>query len=947
MPSPPSQSVEQKPAPPAQTSLRDQVERHRADLLERLSKGVDGIALGRLQAVFLEDVMKAMFAQALAKTGEVPGGITLVAVGSFGRGAVALRSDADVRILVSSRGGKSGDAAKRFTEALLYPLWDSALSIGHQVMDSSDALDLAPTDLATATSLLDLRFLAGDPSLLKEILQRAWTGIFAEGQLARFIERLDQEAKGRHGRFGGSVYLLEPDVKNAAGGIRDLDSARWAARARFRVGENPSESVWHELVRLGVLVARESIAIAAAEEFVWRVRNRLHGHAARRADRLTFEEQESLAVAMGYGTALATCGGSAAAPPHPPQPKTTMALGTDRARAAEELMQQYYVYARVISRARERLLERAIPLRRRHRPSDMDLGRGVRLFDGQISIAGISELAQDPVIALRAYAACNAGNAPMLIFAREAIARAAADSAWCETLRLTPEASQLFVSLICDPTSAKLRAGSMVAELHDVGLLLAMVPEFAPVVGRVQHDVYHVYTVDVHSVKAVEFLHGIARGDHPEFQAARLLVGQEPRPLYLAMLLHDIGKGYPDPKGSRQDHSTVGAHLCTQVLKRLGLPAAEVEEAQSLVEQHLLMYHTATRRDLDDRVTIEDFVSRVRGRFGLNQLYLLTLADVSTTSPTAMTAWKSRMLDELFYAADSYLTDSSQFGFDEKRVAELWAKAGALWTGDRAFFNEFIGSMPEGYVLANEPESIVAHAHVVAERRGRAAHAALVPSRHAQVAELCVVADDRPGLLARMAGAITANRFEVLGAQVYTRAGLGHMWGERGCSTPPPPAENNAADTPHVEAVDLFWIKDRTDGADGVERASPRLVADLVEVCSGAVEAADLLRRRTGSSSPWRERPSPAVTTEVLLDDRASSKYTVVEVFAKDRPGLLYTLAQTLHELGLSIYLSKINTEGTKVADVFYVSELDGSKVRPGERHKAVSDALIRAIGAV
>jgi [protein-PII] uridylyltransferase len=224
-------------------------------------------------------------------------------------------------------------------------------------------------------------------------------------------------------------------------------------------------------------------------------------------------------------------------------------------------------------------------------------------------------------------------------------------------------------------------------------------------------------------------------------------------------------------------------------------------------------------------------------------------------------------------------------------------------------------------LLANSPESIVEHARAVCARGGRAAHVARVPSRHPGAAELCVVADDRPGLLASIAAALTANRLDVLTAEVYSHP-VGH---ER-------------------EALDLFWVRDRDDGTESVDEILGTLARDLDEVCSGRVQPADLLGSRVGSSSPWRERPSPAVSTEVLFDNRASPLHTVIEVFAKDRAGLLYTLADALHRLGLAIALSKINTEGMRVADVFYVRELDGSKLAAGARQQEIREALGRAV---
>jgi [protein-PII] uridylyltransferase len=456
-----------------------------------------------------------------------------------------------------------------------------------------------------------------------------------------------------------------------------------------------------------------------------------------------------------------------------------------------------------------------------------------------------------------------------------------------------------------------------------------MIPEFQPVTGRVHHDTYHVYTVDVHSVAAVDCLRALARGElaHIHPVASRLAAEMpRPRPVFLATLLHDVGKGYPDASGSRKNHSTSGAELCDTILPRLGLGPDEVKEARALVLQHLAMYHVATRRDLDDPSTVSEFARLVLGREGLKHLYLLTVVDISTTSPTAMTSWKARMLEELYIATDAYLAGVKLSGIDEERVDRVREAARSFWSGPAAFFEEFLASMPDRYLLANAPDAIAAHAKLALEREqgGAVVRASILPSRHAEVAELCVVAADRPGLLARISAAITAGRLEVLAAQVYSRA--------------VPGAER-------TEAVDLFWVRDRVDGADAAARALGRLVKDLEDVCTGAVDAEKLLEQRAGGSSQWRERPSPAVVTEVVVEDRASPRHTVIEIFAKDRPGLLYTVARSLHELGLSIALSKINTEGTRVADVFYVSELDGSKVEPGERFKAIRDALTSAIG--
>lgn len=925
--------------------------------------GEDGVRLGGLRSALLADLLRELHAYADAKIsgGKSSTPCALAAVGSFGRGAVALRSDIDVRLVVRP-GAKNREAASRLADALLYPLWDAGLSVGHQVVDTSEALELAQTDLATATSLLDLRLLAGDASILAEIEERAYAGLFSEGELARFVERLEEEATARHARFGGSLYLLEPEVKAGAGGLRDLDIGRWAARARYRIGRpgsygtppthgasaapeagsrTPESDAWADLVRVGVLVPREAHEITRAEDFLWRVRNRLHAHAQRKSDRLTFDQQESIALEMGYAAAShAAIQTTSVKPPSSASSVASAAADSEaqvqemRAAAAERFMQDYFGHARVVSRARDALLLRATPPRRRAgRPVEIDLGGGVRLFDGHVTLDP-TLLAGDPALALRAYMTCVHKKAPILPFSRDAIARASADGEWATRLRASPEAAKLFVELLCTVREVPLKRGSIAGELHEVGLLLAMIPEFQPVTGRVHHDVYHVYTVDVHSVAAVDALRALCRGEnaHDRPLASRLAAEiARPAPLFLATLLHDVGKGYPDASGSRKNHSVTGADLCDTILPRLGVSADDAAEVRALVRDHLVMYHVATRRDLDDPSTAADFCKLLRGREGLRDLYLLTVCDLTTTSPTAMTSWKARMLDELYFAADAAFAGADAFGVARTQLVK--DAAAAVWSGKRSDLESFLASMPERYLLSNAPEAICAHARIALDRARdkRAVHAALVPSRHPEVTELCVVAEDAPGLLARIAAAITASRLEVLGAQVYSRQAGAGVGGSTGS-------------TSAGEAVDLFWVRDSRGNADGVAQAMPRLVRDLEALCSGQVTSDDLLQERIGSASPWRERPSPAVLSEVVVDDRASPRHTVVEVFAKDRPGLLYSLARVMHELGLGIALSKINTEGTKVADVFYVTEQGGAKVAPGARFKAIREALLAAV---
>lgn len=876
-------------ATPEPTGLRARYAEKRARLHDclpapgRPGAGDIGAELMRRNAAIGDELILEIAEGASARADEV----AVAAVGAYGRGLLALASDLDVRILVDDVSRAEG-----VVDALLYPLWDAGVAVGHQVVRADDLLEQAKTDLPTATSLLDWRHLVGRAALSEDLLQRAAAGVFAPGELGRFMERLQEEVTERHQRFGGSVYLLEPDVKNGAGGLRDLDVARWAAKARFGTGDEGA------LVRLGVLVPREARELTEAGELLYRMRNLLHAHAGRRSDRLTFDEQELLAELLEYGK-----GGE----------------------AVEQMMSAYYRAARAISRGRDMILARATPVLRRRPPKVEDLGDGIATFDGAVTLSDAARLRDEPELALGLVAAAVDLGVPLLPYARDAISRIAADPAFCEALRASPRAASLFVGLISTVKETALHRVTAPRELHDLGLLLAMIPEFSPVVGRVHHDVYHVYTVDVHSVAAVDRLAALIRGDlAEEYPLASQLAAEISRPamLFFATLLHDVGKAI----GGR-DHSQRGAEMCSSILGRLGFDEDAIADAQHLILKHLAMYHVATRRDLDDPETAAEFAREVRDREGLRNLYLLTVADISTTSPTSMTSWKARMLDELYVATDRALAgappDDRRLGKARSEVMEavelLPARDGDERDARRSFAEVYLRGMPERYVLANAPAAIASHAEVARRHGGAAVSLALTPSRHPVAAELCVVAPDRPGLLSRIAAALAASRLEVMAAQVNSRT-----------------LEDGT-----LQAVDLFWVRDRTEGVEGVAQALPKLRRDLSAILSGAVDPQAIVSKIARGR---RDPRGPKVPTRVTIENRASPRHTVIEVTTIDRPGVLFIVADALFRLGLSIALAKISTEGSKVADVFYVNEGDGAKIPAGPRIGEIARAVTAAL---
>ena len=860
--------------------LKLYVQRHRAAFKEGIFAG-EGLEAGRQYTRALDGLLGAVLC---AVKGSLEADkkwleVELSAVGSYGRGTISFCSDLDVRMLCP---GEARHVAP-IAEALLYPLWDAGLTIGHQVVTEDEMLALAREDLPTATTLLDWRPIAGEVGASKKLFAKAFDGIFAEGRVGEFLNRLELRAAEREERYGGSVYALEPDVRNGPGGLRDLDVAHWIARARWCVKS------LKELVRIGVLVPREWKQIDAAQSMIWRIRSLLHAYSGRRMDRLTFDRQEQVARDMGY------------------------ARGAD---GVEQLMSDYYRQARAVLQSRDMIFARAAPPPTR-RPHEISIGKGLKLINDQVSLSHPGALESDPALALRLYKEAVDRHKAVYSFARNAIARAATLPAFCERLRNSEEASSLFVKLCTHVAESPFKRGSVLRELHDVGLLVAMIPEFSPVIGRVHHDVYHVYTVDIHSLKALDRLRALCRGalatDHP--LASRLAAEvTRSQVLFLATLLHDIGK---DIGG--ESHCERGAVLACDILARLGCGDADIIEVQHLIRTHLRMYHVATKRDIDDPRTLDEFASEVHGHEGLRELYLLTVSDVSTTSPTALTSWKARMLDELYFAAERRLSTGNEKREDTAEAICLEVQS--RWRNSEAlpFVRQFLAAMPERYLYANDPDEISRHATFAVESIGQSASVVQITEDSSYI-ELAFIADDCPGLLAMTTATLAAHGLQVVGAQIYSWVNADGI----------------------VRSLDLFWV-----GAGSRARRTqslvPKLQEELRRMVAGELDPSDLTVARA-SGGTWSNRPTPPVQTTISFDNRAATEHTVLEITARDRPGLLYSLARCLQLAGLRISLAKINTEGTAVADVFYVTEANGDRVTGTERIEELRGRIESAV---
>jgi len=888
----------------------DYLASHTAALKDAVRAGQRGLDVAARYAKMFDGLLGSLCCAARATRasrcdGEDMGRVALVAVGGYGRRLVAPHSDVDVLFLADRPGD---ERVVGLAESILYPLWDSGVQIGHAVRGIEETLELSRKDIRTSTTLLDLRHVAGDKSLVQELVQRGRKEIF-EADLEAFLLALEADITSRHERYGGTLFLREPELKLGRGGLRDLDVVGWTARARWGV------TGIEQLVEQGFLSQQEWVDLAAAQDHFWTVRNHLHVLMRRRHERLTFEDQESVAALLGY--------------------RDDLRLGV------EQFMQTHYRRARTIARLVDCMPERA---RRSWRASRSLRERSavnapnakaesIRLHDKCITLQP-DALAKDPALALRLFLDVIIENLPPDPAARDLIAAMTERPEFCEALRRDLTANRRFCELLMHVGTPPLRRGSVLEELHEVGLLVALIPEFEAITGRVPHDTYHAYTADMHALLSVDQLRAVARGElAAEFPVVSRCAAELPRPLplFAAALFSQLGAGHLDPA---RHAAAVAGPIC----ERLGLSSADIRHVQWLLAKQFSLYHWALRRDIHDPDALAEIAKDVETVDRLRDLYLLTFCTASTANPSAMTTWNARMLGQLWTSVSDVLEgrrDSSDYQAGLREQVLALAEDAA----ERSRIDGFLSQLPERYLLANRAADVRVHVHFADQSVGGPAQ----PGPSVQVRsvlgadtlEVLIGMDDRPGLLADLTAALALHRYDIVSAQLYTRRFVDSEHGSQALSDRP------RAD----QAFDIFHVLHR-DGSEAgvtidVEEDNRRLAQTIEELASGQKHAEAALARR-GKQPSWA-RLGPRIKTEVVVDNEASKTYTVVDVYTRDRPELLYTIAHTLHSHGLSIALAKVNTEGRRAADVFYVQSASGGKLQSSQL-ASLSQALRETI---
>jgi [protein-PII] uridylyltransferase len=864
--------------------------------------GSGGAACRQIADVY-DHALAALFAKATAGVSEP---LALVATGGWARRELAPFSDIDF-IVLHDRDEKT---AKQVSDRLLYPLWDEKLAIGHAVREPRAASRLARGDLATATALLDARHIAGDRRLTTELVAATLGVLSPGGNPNDLIGALAAEKKARHDRFGASLYLLEPNLKQGIGALRDLATALWAAAVRWhppRPGTDPesAESLIGNLVAMGHLTRRQGDVLAFARDFMLRIRALVQLTTKRRFDQLTFEIQEAIAPGL-YPDAR----------PHEGDIRSAVAP------AVEALMSDYYLHARGVVQVADRLLESArVPARRKPRIAEID--SSFITFNGELAIKDPRLFSERPSEMVRMFRVAVAEQLPVYGHTRELAAETIAKDP--APLAKDPLAARYFVDALADIRDSSQPAAFEV--MHQLGILAALMPGWAPCTCRVQHDLYHVYTVDQHQLYALAMQKRLARGELAEEHPLATELWKEvkrPAVLFLATLLHDVGK--PLGKG----HAEKGAVVAGAVARRLGMSEEEIEITEFLVRQHLTMAHLSQRRDLTDADVIARFAKQMGDEEHLVKLYLLTLCDTAMTSPDNLNAWKAGLLRELvtrtrrFFRGESLRGESDESTDMRDKIVQVATDGGALET---SIARTLVDGIDPRLTMQLTARQAARHIKLVAAVQHKQPPVGLevhcFPMRgHSEVS---IVAPDAPGVLAAIAGALTANRVDVLGAF------LGHI------------------DLPDRRrlVMDTFYVRDlKGEAITDDDPRWARLGNDLRELLAGAPDpgavAQLIVKRRPRSGMP--KRVTPGVITEIKLHDD-SSQATIVEVMTQDRVGVLYAITQTLADLGLDISLAKVSTEGEKVADAFYVHRA-GERITDEHEREVLIERLRQAVEA-
>jgi len=861
------------------------VDKGRAALLERHRAGAGGLEIASAWSTVMDHLIRHLYSVVSAEcAGRYPDSkptFALVAQGGYGRGELNPHSDIDLLFLYSR---KLAPLFQAVTEKLQHTLWDAGMEPGHATRSIADCIRLAESDMRVRTSLLDARFLCGDYSLFQEFEKKVEPRLLKTG-IQRFIREKLEENNARHTQYGGSVYLLEPEVKEGEGGLRDIQTARWIAHTKLKAKDLDA------LALSGVVGAADIAHLKESQDFLLRVRNELHFATGKHQDQLTFEQQENVSAALGFE-------------------------GEEALRGVEVFMRTYYLHAAQISRLSNLIIHRVTDYDKPRFSAKYVFGRtlreGIRLSKGHLTITKPAVLRSAPENLVRIFDDAQKYNCQLSHETRELL-RQNLDLIDDE-FRRSAGPNTAFFSVL----KWKESVYETLTEMHRSGVLGAFIPEFGRLLCMVLHDAYHIYTVDQHSLHLIKEIERLRTGEHAQSLPLLTQLGREAEKielLYLGMMFHDIGKGFGG------GHSEIGARMVRPIARRMRLNADDGALVEFLVRHHLLMTNTAFRRDLEDQKTIFDFAKIMGSVNNLKMLYLLTFADVKAVGPEVWNPWKASLLGELYVKALNLLEEAEKGEFQRddvravlRRVQTRVRRQLAKDYPEKAVEN-FLEVMPDRYFLSTPESDIPAHFELMERFDGETAEVSVEHFPERDCTAVVVCAADRPGLFASITGVLTALQFDILNARIFT-ASDGRI-------------------------LDVFRISHhgRSEIVMGEQKWIKFRVV-LEGVLDDKIDVESLVRSAKPPLFP--QKRAPKVATVVNIDNEASDDFTIIETFTEDRIGVLFTITHSLHRLGLSIHVAKISTNVDQVADVFYVTDQQGGKITEAREVETVREFLRR-----
>ena len=811
--------------------------------------------------------------------------LSVVAIGGYGRGELAPHSDVDLMFLQPY---KQTPYIEQVVEFILYMLWDLGLKVGHSTRSIDDCLRLSKRDVTIQTSLLDARWVWGDQDLFGDFYRRFQAEV-VEGQGPKFVEDKLAERDGRHERMGDTRYVVEPNIKEGKGGLRDLQTLYWLTKFLYGVSNVA------DLVPLGVFTPQDVNRFTKAQDFLWTVRCHLHYLAGRPEERLTFDVQKTISERMTYAD-------------------------REGISDVERFMKHYFLIAKDVgdlTRVLCAVLEDQQKKRSLFRlPSLTLLGTKVDGFQvdrGRITVDSEDAFRMEPLKLLRIFAEAQEHDLDIHPQALRFISNSL--NLIGHEFRQDPKANELFMRIM---TSRK-EPEKALRRLNEAGVFGKFVPDFGRVVAQMQFDMYHTYTVDEHTIRALGILSRIESGAHahdmPNVTQAMKEVHSR-RALYVAVFLHDIAKG----RGG--DHSEIGAGLALELCPRFGLSGEETETVSWLVREHLTMSDTAFKRDVEDPQTIKGFLKIVKSVERLRLLTVLTCADIRAVGPSTWTNWKSGLLRGLYLRTIEALSADMVTENRTQRIALAKERLrDALIAWPVADIDAHMAMGYPGYWLSYDHDTLVRHANIVRKARAKR-RSLLIESRvddEFEYSEITIYAPDHPGIFSEMAGAMALSGVTIVDAKIATMS--------------------------NGMVLDSFAVLDAQERAVTRPEKLKRIYQRIENVFAGKLQIKQELETARQGALSRREEPF-SVASRVIIDNKLSATNTIIEVNGRDRVGFLYDVTSVLTGLGLKISSAHITTFGEEVVDTFYVKDIFGLKVTHDSKIEKIREALMEAVAS-